>query len=74
MRVYIIKGDVLGYTHEKALQFVGTLANANGAMKHYNRHPEIFSSVYMEQEDIPMDKYGLLEWLNQFTLGSPMLD
>ena len=70
MRVYMITASVLGYDNDKCLQFVVSQADANIALKHYKSMPEVFKNISVVPEDIPTNKVGLLEWLNQFTLDN----
>ena len=68
MRLYLIKGTVNEV--ERALQFCGTLADSGKAIKAYQAMPVYFTDVYREDVDIPTDKKGLMQWLNEYTLDT----
>jgi hypothetical protein len=72
MRIYIVRGDIIrGRTKRtRALQAYGNRADTFKAIRRFSSIGEIENVSYQE-EDVPINKLGLLDWINKFTEGTP---
>ena len=72
MKIYIVRGDIIKGRKKftRALQAYGDLSATLKAVRKYSRPGDIENVTYQD-EDVPTDKKGLLEWINKFTEGTP---
>jgi len=72
MRIYIVRGDIIRgrIKRTRALQVYGSKTHAFEAIRKFKEIGYI-ENVSYQPEDVPLDKKGLLEWINTFTEGTP---